>query len=248
MNQSILSSIYIFLSNGGNDYDFGLSLYAQVDHKKALLRNLQSKSSEYNKRKLVYELDKYLNSVNYIHEATTKTQASKPEPKTAHINAIHEDSRKHSKENDLLVHNRRNNPVHSVDRTDFSDHLHLTLQELTAERNLLYKQRDHLHPQLVLVDSDQKRFEIAREIQAVQPAVDRLNNKIKQIKATGVIDEETAINQMSAVDYKTLQKYRSYIRRYKRLVKSSTTSAETTKYQNHLEHYQALEKQLLNNE
>lgn len=236
-----------YLQSKNRDYFEGIALLSSVCNKRVLISHLSRKQSVPNFNKLIYELTKSIHVINETTENPPKNTGESAEIRPPRVNPSpgYESDKPSIKKS-------TNKGLHSIFRTTDnpgdSNRLlacQLDLSPLEDQKKMLYAERDHLHPQLMLVDSDEKRFELAKRISDISPKISKLNHVINEIKSTGQIPMKYAVELLPAKQYKRLENVKVNIRRLKREIKNPKSIASKTQNEKRLAQYEAEQKSIL---
>jgi hypothetical protein len=226
----------------------GVDLLRKVCSKRALINFLSRKNSPNNFEKLIYELTKHKGTFSNetVESSRAKESDSSKQEKT------HHEPGKCNEGNHLPIEKSINQGVHNLfrsnSRSNGANRILLPNEPLTKledQKKDLYAERDHLHPQLMLVDSDEKRYELAKRIQDISPKISKLNQVIYQIKETGQIPMKMAVELLSAKEWKRLENIKVNIRRLKRELKNPKSISDKENNEKRLKEYQAAQTKLL---
>lgn len=228
------------------DYYYGINLLQQVSNKKSLIATLSRKKSIWNFNKLIYELQKHLPS------GTIEQSYEKDETRPSSLQQASNEPAPGNENNELSIKKSNDKSVYSVHRSDNraggsipSRFPVIDLSPLEDQKKMLYAERDHLHPQLMLVDSDDQRYELAKRISDISPKISKLNATIETIKQTGKIPMKMAVELLSAKDYKRLENVKVNIRRLKRAIEKPTSLKQLERDKEHLDKFIQEQEQLL---
>lgn len=231
-----------FLTNK-TDYSYGISLLASVHKNIRLIHNLSKKETPTNWEKLIYELKKYIksNPVKTTQHGkenlrTNENQEFSPEStrtKLSPIAKIYNKSIEIGAQKELLPSNSSSHNSHlAISKSALLD-------KVRENRMLLYRNRGHLHGRLHEAPTNEIRFELAKNIIAIQSDIEKINKDLSLIES-GNIPRELVLDMMSGSQHKEYRNTQNYIVRYANYLKKDDLTDEKRKgYELKLEHYQS---------
>lgn len=247
-------SISIFLETNSSDYYYGLSLVSQVCRNKTLLSNLRRKQSQVNHDKLLYELNKYLISINYeqkeseITEQYKNNQNFNDKSQNSEFGAGVESEPGTSKEAISEKRNDFNTKRYLSNSSHINNTLFSRVKAIEIERNKLYGLRDSYHGQLHGKTTKKERFELAKSIIELGPKIDKLNSRLKTIYAEGKLEEVDVKSTLSVKANDNLKNYKIYVARYKNKASKAKTIEKKHHFEAKSDEYQLKINKILGNE
>lgn len=237
--------IYNFLNSEDLDYFYGVSLLRSVCSKRGLMNTLSKGKSPKRLELLLYELKKNINYAKIQEEeGNTSEENAELRKRAIQSKSVHADNGQPEQEGfvseSIVIDHKR-----GFGGRASTDLANLKVRQLIQNRNGKYALRDHYHGQLHSATSDDERFDLAKEILKRGTEIDDYNFRIDQVYETGQIDHKSAIELLSAEEYKTLQNVKIYISRYKRKVSSAKSLKSRENAQKTLDKYQSERDKLL---
>ena len=238
MDNAVNDQIYDWLDEKLN-YSVGVSLFSQVCKNRSLLNTLLRSQTKYNSDKLVYELDKYLKSIDYAKQPTKKAQTSRSIQKQSNdtrtvSKSVNSPIKKGAKLDDSVVHI----PNPSGDSSFLSGPVRLKRDQLLKDRNDCYAKRDFFHAQLSVVPTPDGRLSLAINIEDLRLQIDQFNDQISKMEDKNTIPLELQDKNVWFKLQKQITNVKSYINRYKNKEKEAKTIKERDKSTKYLDKYE----------
>jgi len=229
------------------DYSVGIALLSQVCKKRALINTLLVSQSNFNKNKIIYELEKHLKSASYgkqqkKRQKSREIRSGSIPRKENDAGAGDESINQPREESSGVVHSDVYIPGVSGDNSPLSGLVLRKLDEIKRQRNDCYAQRDHLHPKLSIVESNTERFELAGQIRSLTDEITTYNQQMSELEANNSIPLALQDRNIWFELEKKLQNTKKYITKYKLLVKNAESIKKRDHHQGIVDKY---EKELI---
>lgn len=204
---------------------------------------LSRKESTTNRRKLVYELTKLQQRYEEQETEAPVSPVQTSQPKRSENGSI---STENPKQNITTNTNPnvsdRNSSNSDVNSSGASSGIKLKIEQTRIEK---YRFRSHLHGKLHQCATDQDRYEIAKQIIALQPELRRLNKDLDEVNK-GIIPSRYIQKTESASDYVKIKNLKLYISRYQsKIDKNAGTPEDVKKWTDKLNTYKTELENLL---
>ena len=239
--------IYRFCNNDISDYYYGISLLMKVCRNKTLVNFLNRSETDNNKKKLIYELDKYLTTINYEPKEEEQKESTYPlQTETCIVGTGVQNSTPYEQKINREKLDDINIKCHNSDIPYVTDNLLLIISNIKVERNKLYAERASYHGELHGAKTNEDRYNLAKLIIPIQKKIDTFNLKISEILKSGKLPINDIVSNLTTKEYKRVNNLKIYINRYKNKQKKSNNLIEKESFEKKITDFKNELNQILN--